>query len=307
MRPILRTVAAAVSGSLALAVWFSLPSTAQQRTLDAELAVTPVRNGIWFLVMPSAGNVAVSIGSDGAYVIDDQFAPMVKRIQDAVGKLTDKPIRYVFNTHWHGDHAGGNANFGKAGATLVAHDNVRARMSTTQTNSFFRSTTPAAPAEALPVITYGRTMTFHVNGDTVRLEHIPNAHTDGDTVYYFVGADVLHTGDVFVRYGYPFIDLDSQGSVAGMIAGLDRIAEIAGPDTIVIPGHGPLATRADVLAFRGRLAEAQARIRKLIAAGKSLEQVIAARPLADYDADWGKSFIKNDQFVTTLYRSEQGS
>jgi cyclase len=307
MRPVVRTVAAALSGSLALAVWSSLPTTAQQRTMDAELAVTPVRNGIWFMVMPSAGNVAVSIGDDGAYVIDDQFAPMVKRIQDAVGKLTAKPIRYVFNTHWHGDHAGGNANFGKAGATLVAHDNVRARMSTEQFSGFFNSKVPPSPPVALPVITYGKTMTFHVNGDTVRLEHIPNAHTDGDTVYYFVGADVLHTGDVFVRYGYPFIDLDSRGSVTGMIAGLDRIAEIAGPDTIIIPGHGPLASRADVLAFRSRLAEAQARVRKLIAEGKSLEQVVAAKPLADYDVDWGKSFIRNDQFVTTLYRSERGS
>lgn len=307
MHRVVRSVAAGVAITFAGTVWVSLPSEAQQSREEGELTVTAVRGGIHFLVMPTAGNLAVSVGPDGAFVVDDQFAPMVPRIQAAVARLTDQPVRYVLNTHWHSDHAGGNAGFGRAGATLVAHENVRARLATEQQSGFFKVKVPPAPPEALPVITFSRSMAFHVNGDTVRIEHIPNAHTDGDAVYYFERADVLHTGDVFVRYGYPFIDLDSGGSLAGMIAGLDRLLQIAGPDTVVIPGHGPLASRADIRQFRDRLAEAQQRVRKLIAEGKSLDEVIAARPLADFDADWGRSFIRNDQFVATIYRSEAGT
>lgn len=277
------------------------PAVAQQR-MDGDLSSTPVRGSVHVLVMPAAGNVGVSVGKDGAFIIDDQFAPMAPKISAAVAKLTDKPVRYILNTHWHGDHSGGNATFGRQGIVIVAHDNVRTRMSAEHFNAFFKSTVPPSPPEALPVITFSDRMTFHFNDDTIRVIHIPNAHTDGDAVFHFEKADVLHAGDVFVLYGYPFIDLSSGGSVAGMVAGLDRILGLIGPETLVIPGHGPVAKRDRVQAFREMLATSSARILKLKGEGKSLEQAIAAKPLADFDLEWGKSFVKSDQFVTTLYR-----
>lgn len=283
-------------------LFLAFPAFAQQR-MDGDLSSAPVRGSVHVLVMPSAGNVGVSVGRDGAFIIDDQFAPMVPKISAAVAKLTDKPVRYVLNTHWHGDHSGGNATFGGQGVVIVAHDNVRTRMSAEHFNAFFKSTTPPSPPEALPVITFSDRMTFHFNDDTIRVIHIPQAHTDGDAVFHFEKADVLHAGDVFVLYGYPFIDLSSGGSVAGMIAGLDRILGLVGPETLVIPGHGPVAKRDRVQAFRDMLATSSARVLKLKGEGKSLEQAIAAKPLAEFDLEWGKSFVKSDQFVTTLYNS----
>jgi glyoxylase-like metal-dependent hydrolase (beta-lactamase superfamily II) len=278
-----------------------------QMRMDGELTSAPVRGSVHVLVMPSAGNVGVSAGPDGAFVIDDQFAPMVPKITAAIAKLTDQPIRYVLNTHWHGDHTGGNAALGKEGYVIVAHDNVRSRMSKEHFNAFFNSKTPPSPPEALPVITFNDQITFHFNGDTVRVIHLAEAHTDGDAVFYFQKADVLHAGDVFVRYGYPFIDLSSGGSTAGMIAGLDAILKVIGADTLVIPGHGAVARRADVQQFRDRLAEARGRVVRLIRDGKSLEEIVAANPLADYDADWGQGFVKAPQFIKTLFESEKPS
>ena len=286
-----------------LAALFLVTSAVAQQHMDGDLTSTPVRGSVHVLVMPAAGNVGVSVGKDGVFMIDDQFAPMAPKISAAVARLTDKPVRYILNTHWHGDHSGGNATFGGQGIVIVAHDNVRTRMSAEHFNAFFKSTTPPSPAEALPVITFSDRITFHFNGDTIRVIHIPGAHTDGDAMFYFEKADVLHAGDVFVLYGYPFIDLSSGGSTAGMIAGLDQILGVIGPETLVIPGHGPVVRRDRVESFRAMLATARDRVLKLVDEGKTLEQVIAARPLADFDLEWGKSFIKVDQFVTTLYNS----
>ena len=285
-------------------IFFANVAIAQQRT-DGDLTSTPVRGSVHVLVMATAGNVGVSVGKDGAFIIDDQFAPMAPKISAAVAKLTEKPVRYILNTHWHGDHAGGNAVFGGQGIVIVAHDNVRTRMSAEHFNAFFKSTTPPSPREALPVITFNDRMTFHFNDDTIRVIHIPRAHTDGDAMFYFEKADVLHAGDVFVLYGYPFIDLSSGGRVAGMIAGLDQILALIGPETLVIPGQGPVAKRERVQAFRDMLATSRARVLKLIGEGRTLEQVIAAKPLTDFDLEWGKSFVKVDQFVTTLFNSEK--
>lgn len=292
---------------LACLLALAVPALAQNQRQEGDLTVTPVRGSVHFLVMEPAGNVAVSAGADGAFIIDDQFAPMVPRIGAAVAKLTDKPIRYILNTHWHGDHSGGNEGFGRQGYVIVAHDNVRTRMSTEQFSGFFNRAVPASPPEALPIITFSDSMTFHFNGDTVRVVHVPRAHTDGDAVFHFVTADVLHAGDVFVRYGYPFIDLASGGSIAGMIAGLDRVLAILGPNTIVIPGHGKLAGRADVQEFRDMLTTARERVVAAMTSGRTPDQVVGAQLLADLDARWGQGFLKAEQFVRTIIESEKGA
>lgn len=271
---------------------------------DGELTVTALRGGVYVLAMGSAGNVGASVGADGAFIIDDQFAPMAPKLKAAVAKLTDKPLRYVLNSHWHGDHTGGNAALGAAGHVIVAHDNVRERMSKPFFSQFSSKTNPASPPEALPVITFSENLTLHFNGDTVRVIHVPHAHTDGDAVFLFEKANILHAGDVFVRYGFPFIDVTSGGSIAGMIAGLDRILGLVNDDTLVIPGHGEVARRADVAEFRAMLATARARVVERMQAGQSAGDIVAAKPLADLEARWGQGFLKAEQFVRAIVAAE---
>lgn len=271
---------------------------------DGELTVTALRGGVYVMAMGGAGNVGASIGPDGAFIIDDQFAPMAPKLKAAVAKLTDKPLRYVLNSHWHGDHTGGNAALGADGHVIVAHDNVRTRMEKPFFSQFSQKTTPASPPEALPVITFSENLTLHFNGDTVRVIHVPHAHTDGDAVFLFEKADILHAGDVFVRYGFPFIDVASGGSIAGMIAGLDRILGLVGEDTLVIPGHGEVARRADVVEFRDMLVTARARVVERMQAGQSAGEIVAAKPLADLEARWGQGFLKAEQFVRGIVAAE---
>ncbi len=275
-----------------------------QRQGGDTLTAQPVRGSVHVLLAKTAGNIAISAGPDGAFVIDDHFASVAPQILAAAQKLTDKPIRYVLNTHWHPDHAGGNVFFGGQGTVIVAHDTVRKRMSREAFSVFSQKTTPASPTQALPVVTFSENMTFHFNGDTVRVVHLPDAHTDGDAIFYFEQANVLHAGDVFVRYGFPFIDVASNGSIAGMIAGCDRILEIANPETLIIPGHGKVAREADVIEFRDMLKTARARVVAGLKAGKTAEQIAAAKPLADLMGRWGGGFIKPELFIRAIATSE---
>ena len=255
-----------------------------------------------YMLVGAGGNIGLSVGDDAVFVIDDQFAPLAPKIKAAIARITPKPVQFVLNTHFHFDHTGGNEAFGKDGALIVAHDNVRRRMSRDQLISFVTSSSPqpASPKVALPVITVAGEITFHINGEEVHAFHVPRAHTDGDLIVHFRKSDVVHMGDVYFNGSYPFIDVSSGGSADGVLAAVDRVLALATEQTKIIPGHGPLATRADLLAYRQLLATVVQRIRDLRRAGKSDDEIRSAKPAADFDARYGNGFIKPETFVQLM-------
>ena len=265
-----------------------------------ELTVHPLRGGV-SMITGRGGNIGLSVGKDGAFVVDDQFAPLTARLLETIGEHTEQPVRFVVNTHWHGDHVGGNENLGAAGAVIVAHENVRKRMAAGQFMEAFDNQVPPARPGALPVITFTEAMTFHWNGQTVEVLHVDPAHTDGDALVFWREADVLHMGDTFFHGMYPFIDAGSGGHLAGMLAAADRALALCGEKTLIIPGHGEVATPADLKAYRDMLATLGGRIAKLMAEGKSRDEVIAAKPTADHDADWGGGFMQPDVWVGIVF------
>jgi cyclase len=281
----------------------TLPALAQQQDFSkVEVKAQKVAEGVYMLT-GAGGNIGLSVGKDGCYVIDDQYAPLTDRILAAIKAISPSPVRFVVNTHWHGDHTGGNENIGKTGALLVAHENVRRRMSTEQFMAAFGRKVEPSPEAALPVVTFTDAVTFHWNGDEIRVYHVPPAHTDGDAVIHFVKADVVHMGDVFFNGSYPFIDASSGGRIDGYIAAADRVLAGITEKTRIIAGHGPLGTKADLQAFRDMLKTARDRIAKLKAEGRSRDEVIAAKPTADLDAKWGGGFMKGDAFAGLAYDS----
>jgi glyoxylase-like metal-dependent hydrolase (beta-lactamase superfamily II) len=245
----------------------------------------------------AGGNLAVAWGDDATFLVDDQYAPLTPKIVAAIGTLTAKPVRFVVNTHWHDDHTGGNENMGKAGALLVAHENVRARMSTDQFLEALQRSVPASPKGALPVVTFTDQVTFHLNGEEIHAVHVPPAHTDGDAIVHFTRANVLHMGDLFFNGMYPFVDLSSGGSLDGIISAAGRALGMVNAETRIIPGHGPLASAADLRRYQEVLMAVRDRVKKLIAEGKTVDQVIAAKPLADFDPVWGRGFMQPDVFL----------
>lgn len=277
-------------------------ATAQNDMADVEIEVKRLTDHVAALY-GRGGNIGVSAGEDGVFLIDDQYAPLTDKIRAAVAELSDKPVRFVVNTHWHGDHTGGNENLGEAGAVIVAHENVRERMSKDQFMKAFDRTVPASPKAALPVITFGDSVTFHLNGDTVRVHHVASGHTDGDSIVYFEEADVLHMGDIFFNSGYPFIDRGSGGDVEGMIQAAERGLEIAGEETRIIPGHGELSDRAGLEKYHAMLTTITDRVRSLMAEGKSLEEIQAAGVTSEYDERWGGGFIDAERFLSFVHTS----
>ena len=252
-----------------------------------------------FMLEGRGGNVGVLTGDDRTFIIDDKFADNAEQIRAAIQSVEGNAVGYVVNTHWHGDHTGGNASFGDQ-ATIIAHENVRRRLSTDQQSEIFDRSTPASPEKAWPVVTFTRDVTLHLNGQTAHVEHIPNAHTDGDAVIYFAEADVLHMGDIFFNQSFPFIDTSSGGSIDGFIAGLARGLEIAGEDTTIMPGHGPLATRADLQAAHDLAVMLRDRVQASIDEGLTLEETLADNPLADLDEDYA-GFMDSETLVNILY------
>ena len=269
-----------------------------------EVRVVTISDGLHMLV-GRGGNIGLSVGEDGTFLIDDQFAPLTDKIVAAVRTVTPDPVRFIVNTHFHGDHSGGNENFGKRGSIIVAHDNVRKRMSVEQVRRILRQDrTPAAPPEALPKITFADEVTFHWNGDTIRVFHVENAHTDGDSIIHFTNADVFHTGDVFFNGRYPFIDIDSGGNVNGIIAAADRLLSMSQSTTKFLPGHGEIATPEDLRRYRDMLSTVRGRVQALIDQGKSIDEAVAAKPTADFDAQLGaenaEGFVRSVYFSLTL-------
>lgn len=264
-----------------------------------------LRGGVYMLT-GAGGNIGLSIGDDAAFLVDDQYAPLTTKIIAAVAGVTSKPIKFVVNTHWHGDHSGGNENLGKTGALLVAHDNVRKRMSVAQFNAVFNRTTPASAPGALPVVTFTDSVTFHINGDDLVAFHIPPAHTDGDVVIHFTKADVIHMGDTYFASGYPYVDVSSGGNVSGIIGVADRVLAMCGAQTIVIPGHGPAADCPKLRTYRNMVATVRDRVQAEMRKGRTKDQIVAAKLTADLDPTWGKGFINGDTIVDLVYRSLGG-
>ncbi len=261
-----------------------------------------LRGGVYMLT-GAGGNIGLSVGDDGAFIVDDQYAPLTPRILTAIGAITSRPIRFVINTHWHGDHTGGNENVGRTGAVIVAHNNVRKRMSVEQFNEVFNRRTPPSPAGALPVVSFNDSITFHLNGDDLIAFHIPPAHTDGDAIIHFSKADVVHMGDTFFATGYPFVDVSSGGHVNGIIGVADRVLAMCKPATIIIPGHGPVSDCANLREYRNMVASVRDKVRAEMQKGRTLEQLKAAGLTAEYDAKWGRGFIQPPVFVELVYRS----
>lgn len=293
-------VAAVITGVCVLA--FPRAAVSQQNFDTVQVRSQKVADGVYMLT-GAGGNIGVSIGDDAVFVVDDQYAPLTPKILAAIAQLTTKPVRFVVNTHWHGDHSGGNEAMGKTGALILAHDNVRRRMSSEQVMQFFQQTVPASPGGALPVITFSDTVTFHINGDDVQAFHVAKAHTDGDALIVWRKANVVHAGDIFVTYGFPFIDLDSGGGIDGIIAAVDVLLTLGDDAVKIIPGHGPISDRAAVREYGKMLKTIRDRVRQQKAAGRSLAQTLATRPTAEFDASLGNGFIKPDQFVTMVYQS----
>ena len=251
-----------------------------------------------YMLEGEGGNIGLLIGKDGAVIIDDQFAPLSEKIKTAIQKLTDVPVRFVINTHFHFDHVGGNENFGREGAIIVAQSNSRLRMSVDEFIAETKETRNAAPYDALPKITFADSVTLHLNGETVQVMHVKHAHTDGDAIIYFKESNTIHAGDVFVRYGLPYIDQPHGGTIDGMISGADAIINMADENTKIIPGHGAIATRKDVEAFKNMLVTIRNRIADAMKQGKTVNDIIAMDPTKEYKTEFERS-----AFILLVYDS----
>jgi glyoxylase-like metal-dependent hydrolase (beta-lactamase superfamily II) len=267
-----------------------------------QIKAVKVKPGIHML-MGKGGNICVSSGIDGVFMIDDQYAPLTEKIKTAIASITPDPIRFVINTHWHADHTGGNENMGDAGAVIIAHENVRKRLSADQVLTAFNRTIPALSKKGLPVITFTRDVAFHLNGQRIDVFHIKRAHTDGDAVAYFTDANVIHTGDILFEGMYPFIDIEHGGTINGMIDATNRILGMIDDNTRIIPGHGVLTDKHGLIAYRDMLTSIRDGIQSQINAGKTLEEIKFSQPTQAFDSKWGGGFIKPDIFVGIVYQS----
>lgn len=274
---------------------------AQQNFDEVEIVIHEVTEHIYMLE-GAGGNIAVCIGDDGVLIVDSQYGPLSEKIKSAIATLSDQQISILANTHHHGDHTGGNENFGNDGAQIVAHQNVKNRMSNVQ-KSAFRPEIPSAPLAARPVITFSDQMEIRFNDQDILMIHVDNAHTDGDAFVYFPEADVIHLGDTYFNHRYPYIDLSSGGSIDGMIEAANTALFIAGKNTKIIPGHGPLSNVEELKAYRDVLIHLRGEVAAAIKTGKTLEEIQALKPGAATDEGWGAAFISGDRIVKIIFDS----
>jgi len=305
-RNFLKVISAIASLFFAILLSPTFTHAQEQDFSKVQIKVTKVSGNIYML-QGAGGNIAASVGEDGIVIVDDQYAPLADKIQAALKNLgiTDKPVRFVINTHYHGDHTGGNAPFSNSGSTIIAQDNVRKRLESGGTagngGSLKMEVKPAEKA-ALPVVTFEHDVTVHLNGEDIRALHFPAGHTDGDAVIFFPKNNVVHMGDDFVRYGFPFIDVASGGSVQGMAAAMEKVSNQLPKDVKVIPGHGDLSNLDDVRAFVQMLKETSAAVQKAIDAHQTVEQMKQGKILEPWKK-WSGEFIDSDKFIETLYNS----
>jgi glyoxylase-like metal-dependent hydrolase (beta-lactamase superfamily II) len=271
-----------------------------------EIVTTKIADSFYALE-GQGGRIGVLTGPDGVFMVDSQFAPLTERIVAAIRHLSDRPIRFLVDTHVHGDHTGGNQNLARMGATILARTSLRTRLLSPNPPAAGGPPPPPAPPEALPTITYDGRVTLHVNGETVELIPLPLAHTDGDTAVRFLRANVLMTGDVFRSVGYPNIDRANGGTLRGILDAFDTLVDLAGPATRVLPGHGPVTDRTAIVAHRDMTVAVRDRVTKLMQEGKSLEETVAARPTADYDERTGNAAASADRFVGQVYAELRGA
>jgi glyoxylase-like metal-dependent hydrolase (beta-lactamase superfamily II) len=290
----------------AILLAFAIAAAQDEDLSKVQITVTKVSGNVYML-QGAGGNIGASVGEDGIVVVDDQYAPLAEKIQAALKGVTDKPLRFIINTHYHTDHTGGNAFFQKQ-APVIAHDNVRKRLEAGGPAGNLGSISmdhKPAPKEALPILTFDHDVTVHLNGEDIRALHFPSGHTDGDSIIFFPKSNVVHMGDDFVRYGFPFIDLAAGGSVEGMIAAMEEVIPKLPADVKVIPGHGNISNLDDVRTYVKMLIDTRAAVEKGVQQKKTLDQLKQEKVLQPWQK-WSGDFVSTDVFIETLYNDLTG-
>lgn len=284
-----------------LAIASAMIATCAIAAEDPQITITQLKPSLYFM-QGRGGNMVASIGPDGVLLVDDDYAEYGPAQKKALSEISDEAVRFVVNTHWHGDHTGGNEYWGKHNAVIVAHDNVRERVSTLQINELFGRQTPPAHPAAWPIVSFENSMALHLNGNTIELQHYPRGHTDGDSVVYFVTDNLVHMGDLFFKDRFPFVDIGSGGHAGSYADNIASVLTRVDDDTVIVPGHGSLANRADLQRYYDMLLQTRAEVGEMRSSGMSVEQVHGKGLDARWET-WGTGFINEENWINFLYAS----